>query len=399
MTKLSSSRILLILVSIAVLVRMLPVFYGIECQDILTYRAMGEKVLKGDNIYYYTHRLYPYSPVPMFLQALCVAVSDKTGVPFHVVAKLPTVISSVILVMFIYLAGLKAWDNKNTAFIWSLFYALNPMAILITSFHGNCMTISTLFTFIAYYLLIKEEGRKENIRLSALVLGLGIAWRGYPVLLLPFFIMKLRGDVRQKIQYFLLATVPTALTFLPFFIASPKAVIEEVFAYSGEVDYGYAAVIRAVVSYRNNALIGIPADLTRNILQKSKFLFLCAFALIFLKKINRLRLIDLILLVYLLFYFLYGGVASQYLIWLIPFAHLSRDRFLKYYTVTGTLAMLGVYWLCYPAILFGRLAPVVLPQNILLIFNIISVFLFWVVCGLWIFLLLRRKPVEGGKLI
>ena len=87
-----------------------------------------------------------------------------------------------------------------------------------------------------------------------------------------------------------------------------------------------------------------------------------------------------------MFYFVSAGISAQYLVWILPFAVLSRDKMLKYYTVIATIALLGYYLTINPEENLGHglwfLAYYkMFFATIYTIFN----FLLWIVCGIWIY--------------
>lgn len=369
----------------ALAVRILPVVYGAIWTDL--YARQAVPVLEHLNIYSATRQIFPYSPVSMFLPALCAKLSFAINVPFHIVMKMPCVIADVCIALSIYLVMIRK-EQKN-AFRWGLFYALNPLSILISSFHGNVISISTLLTFLAYTVLL--FGIERNYRLSALILGLAIGFRSYPVLLLPLFLIKLHIPLRKKFEYALYATVPTVISFIPFLILDYKSVIREAFGYSGFPDYGLVAILRAIRSFRADALLyHLPDDLHLVLHDITKILFLVVYVIILIAAARK-NLIVLIISVFLMFYFVYAGISSQYFIWILPFAFLNKDKLLKYYLLLSTLALVNFYWLYHPHIIFGRLEPPNVNLSILLFGEIVSLSLLWVFCLFWAVKLLTGK--------
>ena len=106
------------------------------------------------------------------------------------------------------------------------------------------------------------------------------------------------------------------------------------------------------------------------------------------------KLIVCVLSVFTLFYFIYAGISSQYLIWILPFAFLAEDRYMRYFSVFGTFALVSFYSLYHPYIVFGRFGqfpPVSYPSSFALIMEALSLSLFWVFCILWTVSLLRKE--------
>jgi hypothetical protein len=69
---------------------------------------------------------------------------------------------------------------------------------------------------------------------------------------------------------------------------------------------------------------------------------------------RRLGPLDGILVTFFLFYLVYSGVASQYLVWAVPFLLLAdRPAMFWSYELAGTYALVVFYWLFFPDILYG----------------------------------------------
>ncbi|NQU95959.1 MAG: hypothetical protein HQ549_07035 [Candidatus Omnitrophica bacterium] len=377
----------LVIITVAFIVHMIPVLLGADSADILLYKIQAYPILKGLNIYSVTHKIFPYSPVSMFIPALCAKISFWLNIPFYIIMKIPAVLGDVFTAGALYLIFSKL-DPKNSYFL-GLFYALNPLSLLIGSFHGNMMSVPTLFMFLSYVVLL--YGVESNYRLSALLLGLAIGFRGFPVLLLPLFLIKLPLPLKKRVEYLIYATIPTALSFVPFLLLDYRSVLKEVFAYSGWADYGFLAILRGILSIKVGILAyGLPGNLQVILTSiTKKFFFIMYFIIIlgFRKK----RLIDLIVAVFLIFYFIYASVASQYFLWILPFIFLTKDRLLKFYLIICSLALIGFYYLYHPQILFGRFDVVKLPLKTLLFNEVVWMTALWLLCGFWILCLIFRK--------
>ena len=71
---------------------------------------------------------------------------------------------------------------------------MNPVSILITGFHGNVMAIVPFLVVSAYVAAVAAEGnpnRRLLLAVSALLLGMAIGFRSFPILLIPVFLLLL----------------------------------------------------------------------------------------------------------------------------------------------------------------------------------------------------------------
>ena len=152
-------------------------------------------------------------------------------------------------------------------------------------------------------------------------------------------------------------------------------------------DYGWIAILRAIwlITTGNQYL---PGTLATDLLDLSKWLFLILYrllAILFWRKQNRFSLLSGILATQLLFFGIYGGISSQYLVWAIPFALLVGSGWEKAFTWSAFASMVSFYLYYFPAILFGdvpiawkELNPAVMAFN--LVFNPA----FWGICIAWL---------------
>jgi hypothetical protein len=356
---------------------LIPLAFGIESTDILLYRQQATAVVQGQNMYAVTRNLFPYTPVSMFYPALCLELSGILGIPFHILIKLCAIVSDVGIVLALYAMGVKLFPRRM-AISSAVLYALNPVSILIASFHGNIMPLVVLLMLMAYLLFRVDPAR--NLVVSGLLLSLAVGWRTFPILLLPFFLASLDQTVK-KIRVAACVVAPVALSMIPFLWVDPRPMLHEVLSYSGwGIHHGPFGVVRGLhllsigrVTWEN------PSEWTPW-MSSSKLVFLALYGLaVFFSK--RLGPLNGTLVTLFLFHVVYSGVASQYLIWTVPFLLLAQRRVMFWcYEVAATYALVVFYWIFFPDILFG--ARDVPPGDTvsLLLHYVLSQSLFSAVC-------------------
>lgn len=361
----SRSHVLLplaLLLALALAIRLAPaIYFNAEVADLVTYHRMADVVLRGHNLYF-QRVLFPYTPLSMFVPALCDLLAQATGVPFSLVVKLPAILADVAITGLLFATARAVSGRSGVALAVGLLYALNPVAILISAFHGNMTVVAVAFGVAAYACALTAR-REEHLWLAALLLGLAIGFRSYPVLWLPFFLIRLPLTWRQRLLFTTLAALPSVATLLPFAIASLRDLLREAFTYSGFADYGWVAIIRDA-----SLLLPKPAPDAhlKDRLKLSKALFLAAYALVVALAAARPRwftLAGLLTISSLLFYVLYGGVSSQYLGWVLPFGLLSSLPLALAYTPVAATTLISYYLVYYPGILWGTRHPLFAPTS------------------------------------
>lgn len=181
---------ILLLVVIVLIPRILLITltYGAGLVDIRNYEIVGDAVLEGRTAYELELRNYPYPPPWMYVEAVSLGIARNTGISFDFVIKLPLVISDVVITYVVFLL-LKRRNTPRSAFLWALTFALNPVAIMVSAGHGQFDSIVILFTLLSIYLIADHSEHDLKIPFAALLLGLGIALKLYPVLVLPILLI------------------------------------------------------------------------------------------------------------------------------------------------------------------------------------------------------------------
>lgn len=324
-------KIILILIA-AFIVRIIPAIIIPNVGDLPTYQKIGDRVLMGENPYLFTNS-YPYPPLWMWFEAGGALIAGLSGWSFPLIIKLPLIASDLTIVFLLYKIS-----GKKIAWI----FALNPVIILITAVHGQFDTLAILMVLLAVYFY------PRRFVISALFLGIAVAFKSYPILLLPAFLLGAK-QLRSKSNYLLyalLTVLPVFVLFLPFLKSSYLQIIDKVFTYSGVSDYGWLAIYRTFIWLKDN----IPFQSitgTVELLSLSKLLFIGSYIyfvwLLFRRK-TPLSLSFCISGIFLLFYLLYGGIASQYLFWLTPFLLIYNYRLALRYSLFASIALVFFYF-------------------------------------------------------
>ena len=362
----------------ALAVRLVPLGFGIESTDIALYRQQAIPVVQMQNVYAATRNVFPYTPVSMFYPALGLLLSGTLGIPFHVVIKLFAILSDVGIVLALYGLGAKLFPRR-AAIGGAALYALSPVSILVSSFHGNIMPFVVLLMLAAYLLFRADPD--ENLTVSGLLLGLAVGWRSFPILLLPFFLASIDGRAK-KIRFAACVIVPVALSLAPFAWVDATSMLREMLTYSGwGIHHGPFGIVRGLHLLSLGSITWENPPAWEPWMTASKVVFLALYGLAVLLS-KRLGLLNGILVTFFLFDVVYSGVASQYLIWALPFLLLTgRTAMFWSYQLAAAYALIVFYWIFFPDILFGALGLPGVAGVSLLGHYVISQALFSAVCA------------------
>jgi Glycosyltransferase family 87 len=336
---------------VAALVRLVPIFTADRVTaDVLRYRKVAAHVLDVSWNPYEAPRLYPYPPVWVAVETGAEWLSRRWGFRFAVLVKLPVLLADLGLVALLARMG----AGRGLGMLPAWLYALHPVSILVTGFHGQFDAAALLCVLLAVHWL--EAGRTLR---SALALALGIALKSFPVLLLPFFLLAVTGT-RARLRFLALATLPVAALLAPFALDDAAALRRELLGYGGVADFGWIGFVRAVRWLVTGVLARSEAPHWPTLVPFAKAGFLLAFAvLLVLVAARRLRfsLDTAALAVFLAFLAFYGAVSAQYLLWVVPFGVLVPDRYAALHAAASTVALLGFYAFLAPGVLFDAAGP------------------------------------------
>jgi hypothetical protein len=151
--------------------------------DIVSYRIQAATVFDHQNVYAVTER-YPYPPVWIWIVAGLRGLATLIQVPFDALVRAPATLGDLGIGVVLYGYARDRIGAGWRALTPSALYLLNPAVLLISAAHGQFDSLVILFVLLAFYL----RGPYHNRRWfsAALALGIAIALKGFPILLLPY---------------------------------------------------------------------------------------------------------------------------------------------------------------------------------------------------------------------
>ena len=120
------------------------------------------------------------------------------------ILKIPYLIFDLLLGLLLY----KIYSSRKIL----LFWLFNPLNLYLIYILGNFDIVPVTFTFLSFYFL-----RRHQLALSGLALGIAVAFKAYPLLILPFFLFYYPFSLKKFITYLIAFSLPLALTVIPFF--------------------------------------------------------------------------------------------------------------------------------------------------------------------------------------
>lgn len=340
-------RALLVLAVIAFLTRLVPAVLLREGAhfDVETYQLVYQAWKNGQEIYGALGARAPYLPFWYYISAWSGLIADFFRISFFVVIKIPSILADVGSTILIFKVLEILQKNSSLAFGQALLFALNPVSLAVTAYHGQFDAVALFFLMLAIYLVVSFGEKLVGLLWSAVVCGLAIFVKTWPLLVWPLFILRQKtvGERLLFVIFSLLTVLLCSLSYLLFFRPELSALREALKGYGLVYGYwGYPGLL--ALGRKIYPEIGL---LFNFFARWGIFFTLVALWGIFLflmrKKVDLIRSIFLILLFFIT---LNHAGQIQYLSWIISPASLllTERRNLFIYSLLTGLLFIPVYF-------------------------------------------------------
>ncbi len=332
-------RALLTVAAVALTARLVPNFLlpvGAG-YDIESYRIVGGLVLQGEGVYGSSEAAdrHPYLPLQMYWSALARWVADAGSLPFVKIVRLAPILADVGIALLLFLS-LRRSHPAGMALRGGLLYALNPIPVLVSAYHGQFDAVPALCILLALYWL------SDSSLLSGAWLGLGILVKSWPVLAFPSLLASAKGWKGKLILAAAAGAVPLAgvVLYLSLFDSDFAVMRRQAMGYNWGIGvWGYTYLFRLLSVLR--------ADLAAPFYwfyKYGRYLTLAALGLVWLVRARKESPEAAILTILVAFFAVTHAFSIQYLMWVVPFAVLvQQDRWLKRYTLGAFAYMFLAY--------------------------------------------------------
>jgi hypothetical protein len=330
---------------------------GGDVADVAAYRGHVELTRAGRNVYASDIR-YPYFPGWLAVEMAAYQLSVQWRMPLWHVIRGTIVVGDALLCLALWWAAGRTWGR--TAGRWAaVVYALNPIAILISGYHGQFDALPSLFSILAAGLL---AGRPRPVP-AGLLLGVAMALKPFPALLVPVFMRAPGLSLVSRALVGALSLAVVGAVTAPYLLADAAGVVQNVGGYGGLNDQGVGGLLRALWLYRAGNIY-LPGAFGTEVSATTRWLALAAIGLTFLLTL-RAPLPRAAAAVYLAFLSFFGGVSTQYLLWPLPWLLLSglSPLWALWYGVAAAAGAVGFYMVYWPQMILGPPWRGPMPEN------------------------------------
>lgn len=213
-------RILLLLILLGIISRIILINVPGFKVDVDAWFAWAERLNQVSFSQFYSHQIWTnYTPGYLYVLWMLGFLKDffQINTPlFYLILKLPSIISEIILGIFIYIIIAR----KST--LWGLIAAvsilLNPALIFNSAIWGQIDGLFTLILVLSVYYF-----NYKRFLLSSFLFGLGFLIKPQAILLLPVFALYFFKNLKIKYLTIFVIVAPVVILILssPFFIQQP----------------------------------------------------------------------------------------------------------------------------------------------------------------------------------
>lgn len=336
----SSRRAAVVIIIVALFVRCVPnIALPVGASyDVESYRLVADVLLSGEDVYTapQTEQRHPYLPFQMYWMAAARWTADTTNWSYVRVVRKAPILADLAICLLIF-GRLRHMIGYDTAFRGALLYALNPVSVFVSAYHGQFDAIPLLFLVLA----IVTQAR--SLTTSAVAIGLGILSKSWPVLGLPSLVWHIRSARRRVAFLLIVGLIPILgiVAYVALVGARLLSPLGRAVGYNWGVGvWGYTFLLRLVaIAFPD---VNAPFQFA---LRYGRYITLAVLALVWLLRAREERpLCSSILTVFVAFFAFTHAFSIQYLVWLLPLAILCEDyQWLNRYTLAATSYMMLVY--------------------------------------------------------
>jgi len=289
--------------------------------------------------------VFNHPPLTAYYLRLIEALSQheflrEYGVTFPFLLRLPGILADFVAVLVL-MRSSDITPRRRIPISAMLLFALSPVSIMVSGFHGNTDPVMVMFLMLAAYMCLCKRPL-----LCGIFFALSCQIKIIPLLLLPilfFFWLSRQAALRFTIPFMFLSV---AMWIQPL-VRFPMLFLRNVLGYSsywGSWGITYWLRLSHWGQFNGTGAFHLPPAAAATTLALK-----CSIAAAVLLLAWRRRLldgrgaIDSIAYAWMTFFVFSPGICAQYMVWLAPFALFLSPSFYAWVTTTSSLFLFAFY--------------------------------------------------------
>ena len=329
---------------VALTLKLAIAYNTIGTNDAITFYGFAKVLSQHGLEFTYQHsRYFNHPPLTAYYLRGILALTEQpwchaAGIHFPFLLRLPGIVADFLVVLVLLKMA------KTGVFIptWALaLFAISPVSLMVSGFHGNTDPIMVLFLVCAAFMCLRGKAA-----LCGLFFALSCQIKVIPLLLLPvfFFFWIARGrGLRFSAVFTTCCIVLWAQPIFQFPILFAKNVLLYG-SYWGEWGITYCIRLTNGPPFNGMGAFNLPAPVAATALLLKVGIVAAVFAIALRRRsVNGRGLIDSIAYAWIIFFLLSPGVCVQYMVWLAPFILVLSSSFYLWLTVSSSIFLFVFY--------------------------------------------------------
>lgn len=331
--------LILLLIVLGFTARLIGMETGGAQADVASYYNHAYVTWQGLNVYQVD--FFPYLPGWLLVESGAFWLAQAVGLQFATVIRLYIILNDLALCLLLSVIARKEFPER--AGTVSALYAITPLAILITGFHGQFDSVAAVLAMLGFYFLITYSGPV----VAGILIGLAVTMKPNVIILVPLLMWRERRNPLSAVLILAASSIIIFSITAPFLIDDPAVFHRNILAYQGTVDQGLGGLLRSLWLIRSDNFY-LPGEAGDILCARTKLAALALMFLTFLRCGNS-SFQHTAAAVFLAYLAVFTGVGSQHLTWPLPWLFLSQIPLwatLVYGTTTavGVAGFYLVYW-------------------------------------------------------
>ena len=280
---------------------------------------------------YYLRAIYQLDHIPFF---------REYGLSFPFLIRLPGILADLVTLAVLFWAAIR--DPRIYVPTWALLlFALSPVSLMITGFHGNTDPVMVMFLVLAALAVLRNKPL-----LAGIMLALSCQIKIIPLLFVPIFLFFFIA--RRKMAVFMVPFVVTSvILWIEPLTRFPALFVKNVLSYGsfwGIWGISYWLRLTNLPQFGVVTFHHFP-PLEAVVVTALKVVIIAAVLGIAWRRRNldERALLDSLAYAWIVFFIFSPGVCVQYMIWLAPFILILSPAFYGWLVATSSLFVFFFY--------------------------------------------------------
>lgn len=331
---------------IALMIKLAIAFNTFGSNDAVLFYTFAKSLSQDGLEWTYRHSiLFNHPPLTAYYLQLIFYLDHQAsfqanGLTFPVLLRLPGILADFVVLLV--LLEISKKHREITIPNWALaLFALSPVSLMVSGFHGNTDPIMVMFLVLAAYMCLRNR-----LGLCGLFLALSCQIKIVPLIFAPiFFFVALQR--RTSRSFLLCFTLTSLILWIEPLTRFPALFVKNVLSYNGFWGlWGitYCLRLTALPEFVKVSFYDLSA--VQNLVVTTLKVFIVAAVAIIAwrrRELDTRAPLDSLAYAWIVFFVFSPGICAQHMVWLAPFVLILSPHFYGWLTASSSIFLFLFY--------------------------------------------------------